>query len=97
MIKDRLAAAERKTLRSVRRGDGKILKLNGRRIAAYRDQKGKGDNIDSCLHASWLHRPLELGRFHLGLPMPWFEISANRGGSHRAGGIPLGESVTRGG
>lgn len=41
LIRDRFAGAEGRTLRSVRRGEGKILDLNGSRVAAYRDDSGK--------------------------------------------------------
>jgi glycine/D-amino acid oxidase-like deaminating enzyme/nitrite reductase/ring-hydroxylating ferredoxin subunit len=40
-LKDRLAAAEGKTFRSVKRGEGKILKIDKRRVAAYRSPEGK--------------------------------------------------------
>jgi glycine/D-amino acid oxidase-like deaminating enzyme/nitrite reductase/ring-hydroxylating ferredoxin subunit len=41
LIRDRFAGAEGRTLRSLKRGEGKILELNGARIAAYRDDTGK--------------------------------------------------------
>jgi glycine/D-amino acid oxidase-like deaminating enzyme/nitrite reductase/ring-hydroxylating ferredoxin subunit len=41
LIRDRFAGAEGRTLRSVKRGEGKILELNGTRVAAYRDDDGK--------------------------------------------------------
>ena len=51
MIKDRLAAAEGKTLRSVTRGNGKIIKLKGQRVAAFRDQKGTITTLNpACTH-----------------------------------------------
>lgn len=40
-VKDKLAAAEGKSLRSVKRGEGKILKIDGKRVAAYRNDRGK--------------------------------------------------------
>jgi Rieske Fe-S protein len=40
LIRDRFAGAEGRTLRSVKRGQGKILELNGQRVAAYRDENG---------------------------------------------------------
>lgn len=40
LAKDRLLTAEAKSLRGIRRGDGKILRIDGRRVAAYRDPKG---------------------------------------------------------
>lgn len=51
MVKDRLASSEGKSLRSVRRGQGKILKLDGKRVAAYRDAKGKTNVMSPvCTH-----------------------------------------------
>ena len=40
MVRDRLAGPDAKSLRSVRRGEGKILELGGKRVAAYRSEKG---------------------------------------------------------
>lgn len=40
LAKDRMRAAEGKSLRSVARGTGKILKVDGKKVAAYRDPKG---------------------------------------------------------
>ena len=41
LIRDRFAGAEGRSLRSLKRGEGKILELNGTRVAAYRDDDGK--------------------------------------------------------
>jgi Rieske Fe-S protein len=41
MIRDRFAGAEGRSLRAVRRGEGKVLDLDGRRVAAYRDESGQ--------------------------------------------------------
>lgn len=40
MIKDRMTSSEGKSLRSLKRNQGKILKLDGKRVAAYRDKQG---------------------------------------------------------
>ncbi|MGI8605278.1 MAG: FAD-dependent oxidoreductase [Verrucomicrobiales bacterium] len=51
MLKDRLAAAEGKSTRSVKRGEGKILKIDGDRMAAYRDEHGKLTKLSAvCTH-----------------------------------------------
>jgi glycine/D-amino acid oxidase-like deaminating enzyme/nitrite reductase/ring-hydroxylating ferredoxin subunit len=51
MIKDRMSSAETETLQSVKPGDGKILKLKGRRLAVYRDPKGKVTTLSPiCTH-----------------------------------------------
>jgi glycine/D-amino acid oxidase-like deaminating enzyme/nitrite reductase/ring-hydroxylating ferredoxin subunit len=40
MIRDRFAGADGRSLRAVKRGQGKILDVGGRRVAAYRDESG---------------------------------------------------------
>ena len=41
LVRDRLAGADAKPLRNVRRGEGRILEVEGTRVAAYRDEDGK--------------------------------------------------------
>jgi glycine/D-amino acid oxidase-like deaminating enzyme/nitrite reductase/ring-hydroxylating ferredoxin subunit len=41
LIRDRFAGAEGKSLRALKRGEGRILDLRGQRVAAYRDEHGK--------------------------------------------------------
>jgi len=41
MLRDRLAAAEGSSLRALKRGQGKILGLHGKKVAAYRDEQGE--------------------------------------------------------
>jgi len=41
LVRDWIAGAEGKSTKSVARGQGKILNLNGKKVAAYRDDKGK--------------------------------------------------------
>jgi glycine/D-amino acid oxidase-like deaminating enzyme/nitrite reductase/ring-hydroxylating ferredoxin subunit len=40
LIRDRFASAQGASVRVLRRGDGKVLNINGQRAAAYRDEKG---------------------------------------------------------
>ncbi len=40
LIRDRFAGAEGRSLREVKRGEGKILERNGAKVAAYRDADG---------------------------------------------------------
>ena len=40
MIRDRFAGAEAKSLRAVRRGEGKVIERKGAKVAAYRDTAG---------------------------------------------------------
>jgi glycine/D-amino acid oxidase-like deaminating enzyme/nitrite reductase/ring-hydroxylating ferredoxin subunit len=41
LIRDRLAAAEARSLRSIKRGQGRIVERGGAKVAAYRDDSGK--------------------------------------------------------
>jgi glycine/D-amino acid oxidase-like deaminating enzyme/nitrite reductase/ring-hydroxylating ferredoxin subunit len=41
MVRDRLAGSEGKTLAALKRNEGKILNLDGKKVAAYRDTSGK--------------------------------------------------------
>lgn len=51
MLKDRLSRAEGKSLRSVARGEGKILKLGGRKVAVFRDIDGRTSAVSPiCTH-----------------------------------------------
>ena len=50
-LKDKLSAAEGTSLRDVKRGEGKILKLDGERLAVYRDSNGKVTKLSAaCTH-----------------------------------------------
>jgi glycine/D-amino acid oxidase-like deaminating enzyme/nitrite reductase/ring-hydroxylating ferredoxin subunit len=40
LIRDRFAGAEGRSLRSVKRGEGKVVERNGKKVAAYRDPAG---------------------------------------------------------
>ena len=51
LIRDRFAGAEGKTTRSLSRGLGKILDLDGRRVAAYRHEDGRVTLVSHvCTH-----------------------------------------------
>ena len=51
-------------------GEGKILRLDGQQVAAYRDDARQLTTLLRRLHASRLHRRLERRREDLGLPVP---------------------------
>lgn len=40
LVRDQFAGAEGRSLRALKRGDGKILDIDGKRVAAYRDSSG---------------------------------------------------------
>jgi Rieske Fe-S protein len=55
LLKDRLAREEAKSPRSVKRGEGKILIIDGERVAAYRDEAGKLTKLSPvCAHLGCL-------------------------------------------
>jgi len=55
MIKDRLSSSEGTTTRGLKPGEGKILTLKGRRVAAYRDANGKVVALSpTCTHLGCL-------------------------------------------
>lgn len=41
LVRDRLFGADAKTLRSIKRGEGKVIDRDGSKVAAYRDPSGK--------------------------------------------------------
>jgi hypothetical protein len=51
-VRDRFAGAEGRTLRSVKRGEGKILDLHGSRVAALPGRERQDDRPLGHLHAS---------------------------------------------
>ena len=51
LVRDRFAGTEGKSLRSVPRGSGRVLDLNGRAVAVYRDERGQVTNkAAACTH-----------------------------------------------
>jgi Rieske Fe-S protein len=55
LIRDRFAGAEGRSLRSLRRGEGKILDLDGERVAAYRSESGHVTRLSPiCTHMGCL-------------------------------------------
>lgn len=57
MLRDRLAGADGDSLEELRFGEGKILRLNGRKVAAYRGQDGKVTLLSPvCTHLGCIVR-----------------------------------------
>jgi glycine/D-amino acid oxidase-like deaminating enzyme/nitrite reductase/ring-hydroxylating ferredoxin subunit len=51
LVRDRFAGAEGRTLRSLERGEGRLLELSGRRVAAYRAEDGAVSLVSpTCTH-----------------------------------------------
>jgi glycine/D-amino acid oxidase-like deaminating enzyme/nitrite reductase/ring-hydroxylating ferredoxin subunit len=51
MLRDRLRATEGKSVRSVKRDEGKILRISGKRVAVYRDGDGRIKKLSAvCTH-----------------------------------------------
>jgi Rieske Fe-S protein len=50
-FRDRLAKAEDDSLENIARGDGKIVSLDGKKVAAYRDERGNATLLSPiCTH-----------------------------------------------
>jgi nitrite reductase/ring-hydroxylating ferredoxin subunit len=57
MLRDRLAKAEGDSFDELKIGEGKILRLNGKKVAAYRDESGKVIlNSPVCTHLKCIVR-----------------------------------------
>jgi glycine/D-amino acid oxidase-like deaminating enzyme/nitrite reductase/ring-hydroxylating ferredoxin subunit len=57
LIQDRFRAPEGESLRAVKRGEGKILKLGGKKLAVYRDENGRVKKMSAvCTHMGCLVR-----------------------------------------
>jgi glycine/D-amino acid oxidase-like deaminating enzyme/nitrite reductase/ring-hydroxylating ferredoxin subunit len=57
MLQDRFRAPEGKSLRAVKRGEGKVLKLGGKKVAVYRDENGRVKKMSAvCTHMGCLVR-----------------------------------------
>lgn len=55
MIRDRFVGPDAKSLRAIRRGEGKILQLDGKKVAASRDDAGKMTLVSAvCTHMGCL-------------------------------------------
>jgi glycine/D-amino acid oxidase-like deaminating enzyme/nitrite reductase/ring-hydroxylating ferredoxin subunit len=51
LIRDRFVGPDAKSLRSVRRGEGRIVEVGGKKVAAYRDDKGRTTLLSPvCTH-----------------------------------------------
>jgi glycine/D-amino acid oxidase-like deaminating enzyme/nitrite reductase/ring-hydroxylating ferredoxin subunit len=55
LVRDRFAGTEGRSLRAVRRGSGKVLDLDGEKLAVYRDPRGKVTKVSAtCTHMGCL-------------------------------------------
>jgi Rieske Fe-S protein len=55
LIRDRLVGTEGKSLRAVKSGEGKIIEINGERVAASRDDEGRLSLVSAiCTHMGCL-------------------------------------------
>jgi glycine/D-amino acid oxidase-like deaminating enzyme/nitrite reductase/ring-hydroxylating ferredoxin subunit len=55
MLRDRLRAAEGKSVRAVKRNEGKILRIRGKRLAVFRDSDGRVEKMSAvCTHMGCL-------------------------------------------
>ena len=57
MLRDRLARAEQQAPEDLKPGEGKLLQVDGRRVAAYRDPQGRLRQLNPlCTHMGCLVR-----------------------------------------
>jgi Rieske Fe-S protein len=57
MVRDRLASAEADSTRAVKRGEGKIVRIDGQKVACYRDDDGELSTLSPvCTHMGCLVR-----------------------------------------
>lgn len=57
LIQDRFRSPEGESLRAVKRGEGKILKLGRKKLAVYRDEQGRAKKMSAvCTHMGCLVR-----------------------------------------
>jgi glycine/D-amino acid oxidase-like deaminating enzyme/nitrite reductase/ring-hydroxylating ferredoxin subunit len=55
LLKDRLASAEGESLAGVKRGEGKIIRIEGQKVASSRDQNGQVSTVSAvCTHMGCL-------------------------------------------
>ena len=92
-LKDRLAAAEGKTLCSLKPGEGKILKDQRSARRRLPQFPGKCDDAIADLHAHGLPGQLECRRFDLGLPLPRLALQADGRGASRTRGDAAGSGA----
>src|SRR6185503_14089575 len=85
LVRDRFAGAEGRTLRSVKRGEGKILDLKGSRVGL--PERGRDARRPlRGLHAYGMRGDVEHRRAHVGLSVPWFAVQADGRGAGRPRG-----------
>ena len=87
LIQDRFRAPEGKSLRAVKRGEGKILMLGAKKTCGLSGQTRSREKDVGCLPAHGLSRALEPGRSDLGLPLPWLALQSKGQSDRRSRGI----------
>jgi hypothetical protein len=76
LIRDRITGPEGRSIRAIKRGEGKVIEVNGAKAAVFRDASGRVTARAAIVHTFGLSRGLERRRTHLGLSMPWFSVRA---------------------
>ena len=84
LLRDWLGAAEGTSLKQLRKGQGKILNLAGKKVAAFRDQKGKCLASVARVHSPEMYCRLEQCGKNLGLSVPRVAIQSYGRGAHRS-------------
>ena len=87
-VRDRVAPPETSALGEVPRSAGRLVEVEGEKLAVYRDDARRLPRALPVLHPPRLHRALERGGRDLGLPVPRRPL--------RAGRLRVGRSADRG-
>ena len=92
--KDRLVSAEGTSVREVGRGEGKILKIDGRRVGLFAGRKWSSNAVGRRVHSHGLRSAVEWIGTDLGLPLPRIALSSGRRGAGRPGGNAAEENFS---
>ena len=80
LVRDRFAGVSKRSLRSIRRNSGEVVTVDGHIVAVVQERERQTRHAFTELHSSWLSGAVERDGPHVGMPVPWLPIPADRGG-----------------
>ncbi len=86
LVRDRFAGRDGTNLRSIPRGEGRVIDLDGQAAAVYRAIDGSVTRAVGRLHPHGMPGALERGGTVLGLPVSRVTVCTRRGGHGRSRG-----------
>ena len=86
LIRDRFAGTGGHSLRSIKRGHGEVIEVNGQPAAVYRGLDSQIHVRSADVHAHGLLRALQRRRAHMGLPVSRLAFQGEWGGARGACG-----------